>query len=102
MSTLIATDAMANLLRQATDLTEIRDANGTVLGFFAPVSSQARLYAKPPGQCDAAAPTHDQGKFYTTRQVFERLLSLTKDEKMRAYLQKKIEVLVERDECAIP
>jgi hypothetical protein len=77
VSSLTAPAELADFLRKATDVTEIRDAGGTILGVFAP-----------------AAP-----KQYTTRQVFERLLAVTTDEKMRAYLQRKIEVVTERAAC---
>jgi hypothetical protein len=36
-------------------------------------------------------------KGFTTKEVFEHLLSLTQDEASRSYLQKKIEILGERD-----
>ena len=41
-------------------------------------------------------------KGYTTKEVFEHLKSLTSDEPMRDYLQKKIDLLAERDRCDIP
>jgi len=84
VSSLTATEAMAELLRQAKDLTEIRDAAGKVIGVFTPMPT-----AEPA----------TKGMCYTTKQVFERLLSLTNDPNMRANLQEKIEMLVERDAC---
>jgi hypothetical protein len=87
MSTLTATPAMAELLRQATDLTEIRDVGGNVIGFFAPLSAQQ---------------TASKGTTITTRQVFERLLSITQDQIVRSHLLKKIEGLAERDKCVSP
>jgi hypothetical protein len=84
MSTLIATAAVADLLRQAKELTEIRDPEGSILGVFAPASTVA---------------VGDKQSTISTKQVFERLLSLTTDQKMRAYLQQKIQVLGERDAC---
>ena len=84
MSSLTASDALVDLLRQAKEMTEIRDRSGTIIGFFAPASKV------------------DARECYTTKQVFERLLSLTKDEKMRTYLQQKIQVLAERDACVLP
>jgi hypothetical protein len=45
MITLTANDNMLAALRQATDVVEIRDAQGTVVGYFAPVSAdRAHLY----------------------------------------------------------
>jgi hypothetical protein len=43
-----------------------------------------------------------KSKGLTTKQVFEHLLSLTSDEPMRNYLQKKIEILTERDAGTLP
>ncbi len=40
-------------------------------------------------------------KCFTTKQVFERLLKLTADEKMRDYLQQKIQIIAERDVQAL-
>jgi hypothetical protein len=48
MITLTADDAVLAALRQATELVEIRDAKGTVVGYFAPVSAErAHLYDPP-------------------------------------------------------
>jgi hypothetical protein len=45
MITLTANDALLAALKQATDVVEIRDAQGTVIGYFAPVSAErAHLY----------------------------------------------------------
>ena len=87
MSSLVVTEPVAQSLRNTGDLTEIRDPAGKLLGLFAPTSA-----------------THqsEQHTVYTTRQVFERLLSQTTDPSMRAYLQQKIEVIAERDACAAP
>lgn len=47
MTTLTADDATLATLKQATDLVEVRDANDTVVGCFAPVSAErAYLYAQ--------------------------------------------------------
>ena len=47
MTTIIADGALLAVLRQASGLTEIRDAHGNVVGFFAPVSvERTHLYAQ--------------------------------------------------------
>jgi hypothetical protein len=103
MSSLTAPNPLADFLRQAKELTEIRDVSGKVIGFFAPVSTEnTHLFAKADTQADMGSGGQSSGKCYTTTEVFERLLPLTTDEKMRTYLQKKIAVLAERDACATP
>jgi hypothetical protein len=45
MITLTATDSMLAVLKQATDVVEVRDTHGAVIGYFAPVSAErAHLY----------------------------------------------------------
>jgi hypothetical protein len=80
MITLTADDALLALLRQANGLAEIRDASGTIVGFFAPVSlERAHLYAQKAAQID---PTEIQrrkaagGPTHTTTEVLEHLRSL--------------------------
>jgi hypothetical protein len=81
MSSLTASEAMVDLLRQAKDVTEIRDITGNVIGIFAP---QAMEEVGGKGSC------------YTTRAVFEHLLSVTNDQVVRNHLLNKIEGLAER------
>jgi hypothetical protein len=107
MTNLVADKAMLAVLSQVNELTEIRDANGTVVGFFAPAGGE---HARAAFQVAARAYTaelerrlateHDQG--LTTREVFEHLLTLTPDAPMQAYLRQKIEQLAERERCPIP
>ena len=49
MITLTAKDAVLAALKQATDVVEIRDAQGTIIGYFAPVSAE-RAHLYPPEQ----------------------------------------------------
>jgi hypothetical protein len=45
MTTLTVNEAARETLKQATDLVEVRDLRGTVIGYFAPVSPErAHLY----------------------------------------------------------
>jgi hypothetical protein len=80
MITLIADDAMLATLRQATGLAEVRDASGTIIGFFAPVSlERAHLYAQAAAQTDPAEVKRRKesgGKTHTTQEVLDRLRSL--------------------------
>jgi hypothetical protein len=106
MTRLTADDAMLALLRQAKELAEVCDASGRVVGFFAPVALEhAATYAEAAARIDPAEIQRrktEPGRNYTTREVFEHLLSLTQDEKMRASLQTTIERLAERDRCDTP
>jgi hypothetical protein len=106
VNSLIADEAVLAVLRQAKELVEVRDASGNVVGFFAPVAlPQASSYARVAAQIERAEIERRKQanvKGYTTREVFEHLQSLTQDERMRAYLQQKIERLRERDQCAAP
>jgi hypothetical protein len=77
--TLTADKRMLALLAQAKELAEIRDANGNVLGFFAPLSlPHAQEYAKAASQVD---PTEIQERKKgkqpgrTTKEVLDRLKS---------------------------
>lgn len=79
---LTADEAMVTVLRQANELAEIRDASGTVIGFFAPVAMErARLYAQAAAAVD---PTEIQRrrqasyKTHTTQEVLAHLDSLEK------------------------
>ena len=91
-------DALA-FLRQASDLVEIRDPEGGIVGYFAPVSMErAHLHVQTAARIDRAEiarrkASHPTGR--TTREVFERLQSLTQDPALRAHLQEKIEGLKE-------
>jgi hypothetical protein len=80
MNTLIADDAVLAVLRQAKGLSEIRDASGTVVGFFAPVSlERAHLYAQAAAQIDPTEIKRRKeagGKTHTTAEVLEHLKSL--------------------------
>ncbi len=82
MITLTADKRMLALLARAKELAEIRDANGNVVGFFAPLSlPHAPEYAKAASQVD---PTQIQerkkGKRpgHTTKEVLDRLRSMGK------------------------
>src|SRR5437879_6237142 len=104
MTTLTVGKEVETILRQTQDLAEIRDGQGQIIGFFAPVSLEhAARYAQAATMIDRAEIQRRRaipGKSYTTKEVFEHLLSMTTDEKMRQDLQRKIEVQVERDRCA--
>jgi hypothetical protein len=106
MTSLTADGDMLAVLSQVKDLAEIRDSSGKVIGFFAPIAIEnAKAYANAAAHIDPMEiarqkSLNDKGK--NTREVFVHLLSLTKKEEERAYLQKKIDSLRERDECTAP
>ncbi len=79
MTTLTADDAMLAVLGQASELAEIRDTTGTVVGFFAPVAiDRAPLFARAAAQADPAEVQRRKesgGKTYTTQEVLDRLRS---------------------------
>jgi hypothetical protein len=80
MTTITADGALLVALRQANGLTEIRDADGTVVGFFAPVSvERAHLYAQAAAQispADVKRRKEEGGKTHTTQAVVQNLDSL--------------------------
>jgi hypothetical protein len=79
MTTLTADDAVLALLRQANGVTEIRDATGTVVGFFAPVSlDRAPLYVQAAAQSNPQETRQRKdagGATHTTEEVLDRLRS---------------------------
>lgn len=99
-------EAAAAQLRQAEGLAEVRDPTGTVIGFFAPVRmAQAAAYATAAARIDRAELERRKnapGKKYTTREVFEHLLSLTTDPAEQEHLRKLIAEVAERDRCTTP
>ena len=116
-----APQEFARVLEQAEGLVEVQDASGTVIGFFAPASmQQAALHAKAAAQAGRARLTNGaslqskldpieierrkaaKGIGHATREVFEHLLTLTQDERLRADLLQRIHDLKVRDECAAP
>ena len=80
MLTLTAPEPVRTFLQQAKSLTEIRDAAGNVIGFFAPVSvERAHLYAQAASQIDPQE-MHKRkeagGKTHTTQEVLDHLKAL--------------------------
>jgi hypothetical protein len=80
MNTLTADEAMLAILQQAKGLAEIRDVNGTIVGFFAPVSvERAHLYVQAAAQIDPQEIKRRKeagGKTHTTQEVLDHLRSL--------------------------
>jgi hypothetical protein len=102
MQSVTVDNTILALLAKVDGVAEIRNPDGKVVGFFAPVSHQSAL-----GSAQAAARGGDQAKEppprgRTTREVFLHLRSLTNDEQVKAYLDQKIKGLEERDRCATP
>jgi hypothetical protein len=99
MITVTADVALAEKLRQANGPAEIRDPEGKVVGFFAPVSvNHALQYAQVAARIDRAELARRKASEKTgrtTREVFERLKTLTQDPETLAHLQQKIDGLEE-------
>jgi hypothetical protein len=106
MITVTADDAMLAKLRAANGLVEIRDGEGKVVGFFAPVSLEnAARYASAAARIDRAELERrkaEENGGYTTREVFEHLKTLTTDPVELAHLQRHIDDLAARDACDTP
>jgi hypothetical protein len=101
MVRLIAEQAVQAALGRLTELVEICDAEGKILGYFAPASlpyaaASAKVLARIDwAEIERRRQSESQG--FTTKQVFEHLLTLTEDEPTRAYLQEKIAGLAARE-----
>ncbi len=101
MITITADAALLATLRQADGPAQVRDTNGNVVGFFAPVA---------PEHAEAAARTDWEeldrrarstgGR--TLKEIFQRLQTLTTDEAVRGRLQKKIDQMTEDEGCDTP
>lgn len=98
MITITVDAALLATLRQADGPAEVRDADGNVVGIFAPVA---------PEHAEAAARTDWEelerrarstgGR--TLKEIFQRLQTLTADEAVRADLQRKIDQMTKDEEC---
>jgi hypothetical protein len=103
MTQLIADEATLAVLSQAQGLAEVRDASGNIVGYYAPISvRKARLFASAaahidPEEIQRRKAANLPGR--STREVFEHLLTLAKDQKDRDDLQRHIQELAERDRC---
>ncbi len=86
MGVLTLSKEFAIQLRDAKDITVLRDDSGAPVGMFRPIL---------PGAADA-----NGKKDLTSREVFELFLSLTSDDETRAHLSKIIDKVKERDACA--
>jgi hypothetical protein len=108
MVQLIADDAsLLKDLRHFLEPVEVVDASGKLLGVFVPANLerareiQAKLGAKIDwAEVERRAQSKEPG--LSLKEVFQQLQSLTPDEKMRAYLQAKIDRLEGREGCATP
>jgi hypothetical protein len=86
---------------------EISDAKGKLVGVFVPANlerakqlSERLTAATNWVELERRTKTEKTGR--TTREVFERLLSMTQDPTLRADLEAKIAILKERDGCVAP
>jgi hypothetical protein len=82
MTSLTADETMLAVLRQVNDLTEIRDASGSVVGYFAPIAlDQAQLYVDVAAHCDPTEiekrKTDNQSR-RPTPEVLERIQTMEK------------------------
>lgn len=102
MISLVANDITLAILSQARELAEVRDANGTVVGFFTPVTvRKGRTWVVAADHVDTVSLVNGQWAHelsYTTRQVFERILARAPDERGKAGLQQHIDRLRDEEE----
>lgn len=106
MISLIADSTMAAVLGQAKEVAEIRDASGTVIGFFAPITGAngcVNSHSVPVlDPAELKRRREDNAHNVSTKELFEYLKTLTSDEATRAYLLEKIERLAERHKWTTP
>jgi hypothetical protein len=106
MITLVADDTPLFILSAVTEPVQLVDKNGTVVGQFNPDQERIKQLYDRPLQIDRAEMerrlAEESADARTTREVFEHLLSLTAEPEMRAYLQKKIARVAERERCDTP
>jgi hypothetical protein len=79
MKALTLNQAVLRLFQSATSLVEVRDAQGTIIGFFAPASIEhASEYARAAAQFYPRRQLSSQssGRTYTTQEVLDYLDSL--------------------------
>jgi hypothetical protein len=79
MQSIVASGAMKESLRDAKTLVEVRDEQGAVIGFFAPVALEhAARYAEAAAAMDpmAAKRAAKEGGGKTTAEVLDHLRSL--------------------------
>lgn len=93
-------NATAALLRQVAEPVQIRDSNGTIVGFFAPLpfgdhSSRGRLTEAELAELHRRRAAERPGK--STREVFEHLKTLTDNPADLDDLQRHIDELAEED-----
>lgn len=106
MGSIVANKIMSETLGQVKELTVIRNSRGEVIGLFAPRSLRhAKKYAAlftrfDPAEIERRKRSGKKG--FTTKEVFQKLRSLTKDRSMKIHLQKLIKGVDERDRCALP
>jgi hypothetical protein len=103
MITLRADEIWPDVFGALTEPAEIVDNAGEVLGRFTPDPERIkRLYERTeqlPDPAEIERRKAEGGPRYTTRQVFEHLLTLTDDPKERAHLETLIKGMAEREGC---
>lgn len=101
MITITADAALLAVLRQADGPAEVRDADGNVVGIFAPVAPEhAKAAARTDWEELERRARSTGGR--TLKQIFQRLQTLTSDEAVRSRLQMKIDQMTEDEGCVTP
>jgi hypothetical protein len=95
MTSLTVDAATLALLSQATDLAEIRDAGGNVVGYFTPAAQAAEPIA-PFDTAEVERRKRSSERPVTTIELFEHLLSLAQTDEEREDLQRHIRDITER------
>jgi len=103
MIQLPADQIIPGLLSALTEEVAIVDGTGQVLGRFTPDPERIKqLYGRAddlPDAAEIARQMASAGPGFTTRQVFEHLLTLTTDPHERSYLEDKIAQIAQREGC---
>ncbi len=95
MTTLTLDATTLAMFRQTTDLAEIRDAAGNIVGYFTP-AAQAQEPIVPFDMTEVERRKSSPERPVTTIELFEHLLSLAQTQEDREDLQSHIREITER------
>jgi hypothetical protein len=95
MITLAIDQKTSEQLGQATELAELRNADGRLVGYFVAAKVRfARMWAEAPDHVDTVSLVNGSSRLErssTTRQVFEHILNQAQDERGKDDLRQSIE-----------
>src|SRR6266403_384559 len=93
MTTLIASQEMLALLKQARETVEIRDPDGAVIGHFAPFS-QVRVGSV------SLSKGPKSGKSFTLKEVYQHLLAISPDDERKNILRTRLDEMAKEETLA--